>query len=143
MYNKLQLYYIDRYIHNVIILQIRDLEQRVARYQSRCDILSVSNEDLQKKLTQQLEDQEHIMALLKKKIQEQSEQCVELDEKLTVLKHEKEKEIEKLMKETALIREDAQDRLDQLVAENTVLHGTLDSLEEFRTNKDKWVLHVV
>lgn len=113
------------------------MEQRVARYQSRCDTLSVSNEDLQKKLTQQLEDQEHIMSLLKKKIQEQSEQCVELDEKLTVLKHEKEKEIDKLMKETALIREDAQDRLDQLVAENTVLHGTLDSLEEFRTNKDK------
>lgn len=76
---------------------------------------------------------------MKKKIQEQSEQCAELDDKLIALKHEKETERDRLMKEISSIREDAQDRLDQLIAENTVLHGTLDSLEEFKANKDKLV----
>ena len=77
------------------------------------------------------------MALLKKKMQEQTEKCIELEENLTIEKHERQKEVEKLNKEMTLIREDAQDRLDQLVAENTVLHGTLDSLEEFKANKER------
>ncbi|XP_003385936.1 PREDICTED: cilia- and flagella-associated protein 157-like [Amphimedon queenslandica] len=119
------------------LIQIRDLEERVARYQLKCDHLQTTNETLQKKLTQQLEDQEHIIALLNKKIQEQTEQFAELDDQLVALRHEKETERERLMSEISAIREEAQDRLDQLTAENTVLHATLDSLEEFKVNKEK------
>lgn len=107
------------------------------RYQAKCDNLKSANEDLQKKLTQQLEDQEQIIALLKQKIKNLNEQCIDLEDQLDTVKAEKEAEREKLLNEISSIREDAQDRLDQLVAENTVLHGTLDSLEEFKLSKEK------
>lgn len=90
-------------------------------------------------MTQQVEDQEHIISLLKKKMQEQTERCLELEDQLSVEKNERVREVDKLTKEMALVKEEAQDRLDQLVAENTVLHGTLDSLEEFKTNKERYV----
>ena len=115
------------------------MEDRITRYQAKCDNLKSSNEDLQKKLTQQLEDQEQIIALLKQKITNLNEQCVDLDDHLETLKAEKEAEREKLLLEIASIREEAQERLDQLVAENTVLHGTLESLEEFKESKDKYI----
>lgn len=113
------------------------MEQRITRYQTKCDHLQSSNDTLQRKLTQQLEDQEHIIALLNKKIEEQGEQCADLDDQLISLRHEKETERERLLNEISSIREDAQDRMDQLIAENTVLHGTLSSLEDFKTNKEK------
>ncbi len=109
----------------------------MARYQTKCDTLTVTNEDLNKKVAQQIEDQEHIIALLKKKMQELSEKCIDLDDQLTVEKHERLNEVDKLTKEMALIKEESQDRLDQLVAENTILHGTLESLEDFKLNKER------
>lgn len=114
------------------------MEQRVTRYQAKCDNLTITNEDLKKKLTQQVEDQEHIISLLKKKMQEQTERCLELEDQLSLEKNEHVREVDKLTKEMALVKEEAQDRLDQLVAENTVLHGTLDSLEEFKLNKERY-----
>ena len=120
------------------MIQIRDLEERVSRYQLKCDTLQSSSDSLQRKLTQQIEDQAHIITLLKKKIQEQSEQCAELDDQLIAVRHEKETEKERMMKEIASVREDAQERLDHLIAENTSLHATLDSLEEFKVNKERY-----
>ena len=117
------------------LIQIRDLEGRVSRYQAKCDKLLESNEDMEKQLQQQMEDQESIMTLLKKKIQEQSAQQLELEEAMTALREEKELELEKLQHEITAVREEAQDRLDQMLSENTVLRGTLDSLEEYRLNK--------
>lgn len=111
----------------------------MGRYQTKCDHLQTSNDHLQRKLTQQLEDQEHIIALLNKKIQEQAEQFADLDDQLATLRHEKDTERERLLNEISTIREDAQDRLDQLIVENTVLHSTLNSLEEFKANKEKYV----
>lgn len=117
------------------LIQIRDLEGRVGRYQAKCDKLLENNEDMEKQLQQQMEDQESIMTLLKKKIQEQSAQQLELEEAMTALREEKELELEKLQHEITAVREEAQDRLDQMLSENTVLRGTLDSLEEYRLNK--------
>ena len=71
-------------------------------------------------------------------MQEQSEKCLELDDQLSVEKHERHNEVDKLSKEMALIKEEAQDRLDQLIAENTILHGTLESLEDFKINKERY-----
>lgn len=120
------------------LIQIRDLEGRLVRYQAKCDKLQSSNEALEKQLQQQLEDQESIITLLKKKIQEQSSQQMELEEAIMVLREEKDAELEKLQLEIAAVREDAQDRLDQIASENTVLRATLDSLEEYRINKESY-----
>ena len=120
------------------LIQIRDLEDRIQRYQAKCDKLQANNESLEKQLQQQLEDQESIVTLLKKKIQEQSGQVMELEEAIAALRDEKEVELEKLQKEIASVREDAQDRLDQMTSENTVLRATVSSLEEYRLNKEAY-----
>lgn len=92
---------------------------------------------MEKELHQQLEDKEHIISLLKTKNMELTEQYMDLEEAVSNLKHEKETERDKLMREITTIREDTQDRLDQLIAENMVLQGTLGSLEEFKIKKEK------
>ena len=52
-------------------VQIKDLEERVGRYQERCAALQVSNDELQSKLTQQEEDQGQVIQFLKKKASKQ------------------------------------------------------------------------
>ena len=50
------------------MVQIKDLEERVGRYQERCAGLQTSNEELQSKLAQQEEDQGQVIQFLKKKV---------------------------------------------------------------------------
>ena len=50
------------------MVQIKDLEERVGRYQERCAGLQVSNEELQSKLAQQEDDQGQVIQFLKKKV---------------------------------------------------------------------------
>ena len=64
---------------------IQDLEQRLTRYQTKCDGLQLQNDELQKKLSQQLEDQEQMITFLKKKSQEQTEFFIDLEERLAAL----------------------------------------------------------
>ena len=52
------------------VIQIQDLESRVGRYQERCATLQVQNEELQKKLSQQEDDQGQVIQFLKKKVSE-------------------------------------------------------------------------
>lgn len=48
------------------MIQIKDLEERVGRYQERCAALQVGNDELQKRLNQQEEDQGQVILCLKK-----------------------------------------------------------------------------
>lgn len=42
------------------LIQIKDLEERLARYQAKCDQLQLANDEFQKQLKQQKEDQEQV-----------------------------------------------------------------------------------
>lgn len=117
--------------------QIIDLEQRLARYQAKCDKLQLSNDQLEGKLSQQLEDQEQVITFLKRKSQEQTELNLDLEEKSMVLRQAKEKERERLEQQISQLKEDSQRALDQAAVENKVLQGQLESLENFRLNKEK------
>ncbi len=111
----------------------------MTRYQTKCDTLTIKNEDLQKQLTQQVEDQEHIISLLKKRMQEQTEACLEMEEELNVEKHERQKDVDRLTKEVSAVKEEAQERIDEVVAENTVLHSSIDGLDEFTREKERYL----
>ena len=63
------------------------------RYQAKCDRLQLSNDQLEGKLSQQLEDQEQMITFLKRKSQEQMELNLDLEEKSTVLRQAKENEV--------------------------------------------------
>lgn len=116
---------------------MQDLEGRLSRYQVKCDRLQLENDDLQKKLQQQLEDQEQMTTFLKRKNHEQAQQFMDLEEKLLALKQAKEKEREKLETQLTALKEESQRALDQAAMENKMLQAQLDSLETFRQNKDK------
>ena len=66
---------------------------RSPRYQAKCDKLQLSNDQLEGKLSQQLEDQEQVITFLKRKSQEQTELNLDLEEKSMVLRQAKEKEV--------------------------------------------------
>lgn len=99
--------------------------------------MQLENDDLQKKLKQQLEDQEQVITFLKRRNQQQAEQFMDLEEKLAALKLAKEKERERLESQLTTLKEDSQRALDQAAMENKMLQAQLDSLESFRQNKEK------
>ena len=116
---------------------VQDLEERLSRYQVKCDRLQLENDDLQKKLKQQLEDQEQMITFLKRKNHEQAQQFMDLEEKLFALKQAKEKEREKLEAQLTSLKEDSQRALDQAAMENKMLQAQLDALESFKQNKEQ------
>lgn len=113
------------------------MESRLYRYQVKCDRLQLENDDLEKKLKQQLEDQEQMITFLKRKNHEQAQQFMDLEEKLLALKQAKEKEREKLEAQLTALKEDSQRALDEAAMENKMLQAQLDSLETFRQNKER------
>ena len=113
------------------------MEDRLSRYQAKCDSLTLINEDLQKKLKQQLEDQEQMVTFLKRKNQEQAVLYMDLEERFLALQTAKEVECERLEGQIAQLKEDSQRALDQAAMENKLLQSQLESLETFRLNKDK------
>ena len=118
------------------MVQVRDLEDRLSKYQTKCDKLQLSNEELQKQLKQQLEDQEQMTTFLKKKSQQQTEHQLELEEELCTLKQTKETEKEHYEQQITQLKDESQRALDQLAVESKVLQGQLKSLETFRLHKD-------
>ena len=118
------------------IIQVRDLEDRLSKYQIKCDKLQLSNEELQKQLKQQLEDQEQMTTFLKKKSQQQTEHQLELEEELSTLKQAKEAEKEHYEQQITQLKDESQRALDQMAVESKVLQGQLKSLETFRLHKD-------
>lgn len=123
--------------HDGVCVCVQDLEERLSRYQVKCDRLQLKNNDLEKKLRQQLEDQEQMITFLKRKNQEQALQFMDLEEKLLALKQAKEMEREKLEAQLTTLKEDSQRALDQAAMENKMLQAQLDSLENFKQNKEK------
>ena len=85
---------LDALSRQFYLIQIKDLEERLARYQAKCDKLQFSNDELQKQLKQQLEDQEQMILFLKKKNQEQAEQYVDQEERLMALRQTKDAEVD-------------------------------------------------
>ena len=119
------------------LLPPQDLEVRLSRYQVKSDTLKLKNTDLQKKLEQQLEDQDQIVSFLKRKAQEQIEAFVDLEERLLHAQQVKEKEKKELEVQVAQLKEESQRAINQATMENSALQSQLDSLEAFRQNKDR------
>ncbi|CAI8048879.1 Cilia- and flagella-associated protein 157 [Geodia barretti] len=119
------------------MVQIKDLEERVGRYQERCAGLQVSNEELQSKLAQQEEDQGQVIQFLKKKTKDQALSAATIEGELETLRRAREEEREQLEAQISQQEEDARRAQDKLQEENGVLQGKLDALEEFRVNKER------
>ncbi len=63
---------------------------------------------------------------------------MDLEEKLAFVQQAKETQQEKLEGQITQLKEDSQRSLDQAAVENKILQSQLESLDNFRQNKDKF-----
>ena len=118
------------------LLQIRDLETKIARYQDKCDTLELRNKDVEYKFEQQAVDKKEIVSFLKKQLEQRSDEIADLQEKLISLQQAKELEKDKYELEITTLKTEMRELRDHLTSENMVLCGKLASLEEFRVQKE-------
>ena len=118
------------------VVQVRDLEQKLARYQTKCDELELKNKEVDSKFEQQATDKKEIVSFLKKQLEQRADEIADLQERLIGLQHAKDTEKDKYELQLTTLRTEMQEVKDQLTSENMVLGGKLASLEEFRVQKE-------
>lgn len=118
------------------VVQIRDLEQKIARYQEKCDLLEIRNKEVENEHDQQASDKKEIVSFLKKQLEQRSDEITDLQDRLISIQQSKDVEKDKYELEIATLKTEMQETKDQLTSENMVLGGKLASLEEFRIQKE-------
>ncbi|XP_015753145.1 PREDICTED: uncharacterized protein C9orf117 homolog [Acropora digitifera] len=118
------------------LIQIRDLEARLARYQKKCDELELANQDYRSQYEQQTTDKKEIVSFLKKQLEQRADEIADLQDRLIGLQQAKDAEKDQYEVQLATLRTEMQEIKDQLTSENMVLGGKLASLEEFRVQKE-------
>lgn len=118
------------------IIQVKDLEGRVNRYQRRLDELEVTKTDADEKHEQFSKDLQDVIAYLKKGLNQRIDEIADLNDKIVGLMQAKETDKTTYETQMAQLRQEFHETKDQLTSENMVLAGKLDALEEFRIQKE-------
>ncbi|KAM6430835.1 cilia- and flagella-associated protein 157 [Liasis olivaceus] len=119
------------------LIQIRDLEGRLARYQKKWDELQVSEELFRSEYEKMLADNKEIVAFLKKTLNQRVDEIADLTVQFQNLQHAKDTEKDAFEAQLVQLRHEFQETKDQLTSENMLLSGKLAALEEFRLQKDE------
>lgn len=64
------------------LVQIHDLEERLARYQKKCDELEIGNNGFKSQYEQQVNDKKEIVSFLKKQLEQRGEELADLQDRL-------------------------------------------------------------
>nr|XP_028570387.1 cilia- and flagella-associated protein 157 isoform X1 [Podarcis muralis] len=119
------------------LIQIRDLEGRLARYQKKWDEMQVSEEIFRNEYEKMLHDNKEIVSFLKKTLNQRVDEIAELTEQLQLLQQAKDTEKDAFEAQLGQLRHEFQETKDQLTSENMNLSGKLAALEDFRIHKDE------
>lgn len=119
------------------LVQIKDVEEKLERYRTKCDELQVKYDDLSKFHSQAIKDREDVIALLKKDLENENDRIQDLEERVIGVKQAKEAEKDKYEVQLTTARSDFQEMRDMLTAENMALKGRLTSLEDYRLHKEE------
>ncbi|KAF7240989.1 hypothetical protein EYD10_12424 [Varanus komodoensis] len=119
------------------LIQIRDLEGRLARYQQKWDELQVSDDLFRAEYEKMVGDNKEIVAFLKKTLNQRVDEIAELSLQLQLLQQAKDSEKDAFEAQLAQLRHEFQETKDMLTSENMALSGKLAALEEFRIQKDE------
>ena len=119
------------------LIQIRDLEARLHRYQKKCDELEVRNSEFKHHFDQQASDKREIVSFLKKQLEQRADEIADLQERLIGLQQAKDTEKDHYEVQLATLRTEMQEIKDQLTSENMILGSKLAALEEFRVQKEE------
>ncbi|XP_012577109.1 PREDICTED: uncharacterized protein C9orf117 homolog [Condylura cristata] len=118
-------------------IQIRDLEDRLARYQRKWDELAVQEKLFRQEFEQLTTNKKEIVAFLKRTLNQRVDEITDLNEQLQNLQLAKELEKDAFEAQLAQVRHEFQETKDQLTTENIILGGKLAALEEFRLQKEE------
>ncbi|XP_048774461.2 cilia- and flagella-associated protein 157-like [Ostrea edulis] len=119
------------------IIQIRDLENRLQRYQKRCDELEVNRGNNNDKFEQLEKQKNDIVDYLKKEINKKNDDIEDLNEQLIGIQQTRELEKEQAHATIKQIKTELQETKDQLTSDNMILGGKLASLEEFKVHREE------
>ncbi|KAG9261822.1 cilia- and flagella-associated protein 157 [Astyanax mexicanus] len=117
--------------------QIRDLEERIEKYQHKCDELEVRQKDFSTHYNNVEREKKDIVLYLKRSLAHKEDELSDLAEKLQALQIAKDAEKESFTMQLRTLRHEFQESKDRLTTENMALAGKLASLEEFRMQKDE------
>uniref|UniRef100_A0A8C9QS24 Cilia- and flagella-associated protein 157 n=1 Tax=Spermophilus dauricus TaxID=99837 RepID=A0A8C9QS24_SPEDA len=117
--------------------QIRDLEDRLARYQRKWDELAAQEKLFRQEFEQLANNKKEIVAFLKRTLNQRVDEITDLNEQLQSLQLTKEMEKDAFEAQLAQVRHEFQETKDQLTTENIILVGKLAALEEFRLQKEE------
>ncbi|XP_064648997.1 cilia- and flagella-associated protein 157-like [Lineus longissimus] len=118
------------------LIQIRDLENRLVRYQRKCDELELANGKFKNQYDQMGSDKKEIVSFLKKSLEQRGDEIADLNDRLIGLQQAKDAEKETYESQLQQLRTEFQETKDQLTSENMILGGKLASLEEFKVQKE-------
>ncbi|XP_072521372.1 cilia- and flagella-associated protein 157 [Salminus brasiliensis] len=119
--------------------QIRDLEERIEKYQQKCDELEVREKDYYTNYNNVEREKKDIVLYLKRSLAHKEDELTDLAERLLAIQIAKDAEKDSLEMQLSTLRHEFQENKDRLTTENMALAGKLASLEEFRVQKDELV----
>lgn len=118
------------------LIQITDLEQRLIRYQKRCDELEAAKQDSVAKYENLKMDKNAIIELLQGQDKKKAEEIADLSDRVQGLNQTQQMEKEQYKTQINNLHNELDQVRVQLTSENMILNGKLASLEEFRMQKD-------
>lgn len=118
------------------MVQIRDLENRLARYQHKCDELEVANGQFNEKFAQNEAEKRDVVAFWKRQVESKTDEIADLNDRYIGLQQTRDNERDQYEQQIQQQRTEYQEMKDQLTSENMILGGKLASLEEFKVQKE-------
>jgi len=118
------------------LVQIKDLEERLVRYQKKCDELEVNNGQFLDKYDQMATDKREIVAFWKKQVEQKTDEIADLNDRHIGLQETRDNEREDFKRQLQEQRSEYQDMKDNLTSDNMILGGKLAALEEFKVQKE-------
>ncbi|XP_050069264.1 cilia- and flagella-associated protein 157 [Anopheles maculipalpis] len=125
---------VDRQFYEITI---NDLNQKLARLRTHNVKIEERNEELESRLKQIEEDRADVTAYLDRTLQEKVGTIVELEDKLSELSKVRDQENEECRKQINALDGKYKAMHEQLTSEIKLLTGKLNSMEEFRLQRDE------
>nr|XP_022907537.1 cilia- and flagella-associated protein 157 [Onthophagus taurus] len=117
-------------------LQLADVNRKLARLRTLSDELEVKNEELQAELKTMDEDRADIISYLNRTLQEKCDDIADLNNRLVALQETREEEAEDFRNQIVDMKEEYRMMQEQLSSEIKLLNGKLNSLDEYRIQRD-------
>ncbi|XP_014281773.1 cilia- and flagella-associated protein 157 isoform X2 [Halyomorpha halys] len=118
------------------VLEITNLNRTIARLRTVCAELENENEECKKKYKTLDQDRNDVISYLKRSLSQKQEEIIDYTNRLEALQKEKRTEIQKYDTKILEMERKYTDMSSSLTAEITLLNGKLNSLEEFKLQKD-------